>query len=71
MLQKVKGAYNFNGLLDACNKDTFSRFIDTEVVEKARKEVDRARVAVKKVRDRFMSEALKEVIKKYNKPLQS
>jgi len=40
-------------------------------VERARKEVDRARVAVKKVRDRFMSEALKEVIKKYNKPLQS
>ena len=71
MLSKVKGAYPFSGLLESCNKDTYARFIDTEVVERARKEVDRARVAVKKVRDRFMSEALKEVIKKYNKPLQS
>ena len=39
------------------------------MVERARKEVDRARVQVKQIRDKFMSEAsLKDVIKKYNKP---
>ena len=69
MLSKVKNFDYRATLLEACNKDTYTRFIDQEVVEKARKEVDRARLAVKKIRDRFMSEALKEVIKKYNKPL--
>ncbi len=68
MLQKSKN-FDYRALLDAITKDTYGRFIDQEVVERARKEVDRARLAVKKIRDQFMNEALKEVIKKYNKPL--
>lgn len=68
MLQKSKN-FDYRALLEAITKDTYARFIDQEVVERARKEVDRARLAVKKIRDQFMNEALKEVIKKYNKPL--
>ncbi len=68
MLQKSKN-FDYRALLDAITKDTYARFIDQEVVARARKEVDRARLAVKKIRDQFMNEALKEVIKKYNKPL--
>ncbi len=67
-LQKAKNI-DYKSYIDGCNKDTYARFIEIEVVERARKEIDRARVQVKHIRDKFMSEpSLKDVIKKYNKP---